>query len=105
MKSGRSVARAFAAMLLLWSVRASALDLQSVEISHDENTYVVSFDVVLEVPSAQARELLADFTQWPSLSSNILEAALIGPWLLKRELRHELLATATRLEQLLARPL
>lgn len=48
------------------------------EISHDGDTYLVSFDVLITADAAKARALLGDYTQWPRLSDVVTGARLVS---------------------------
>ncbi|MFQ5937929.1 MAG: SRPBCC family protein [Acidiferrobacterales bacterium] len=71
-----SVALLFALSLLV-AVPADAVTIRDLEVTHHDGTYLVVFDVLVDVPQARARAMLLDYRQWPQLSDTLKETRLL----------------------------
>lgn len=54
-----------------------AAQVRRLEVTHDNGTYFVTFDVLLIAEAATVRAILGDYTQWPRLSDRVKEAYLL----------------------------
>lgn len=64
-------------LTLLVPARAGAVAVRTLEITHIEGSYQVTFDVLLSAEPEKVRVLLADYHQWPRLSQNLEQAELL----------------------------
>ncbi len=62
---------ALPALLVISSV--SAATLNELEVTREQDTYHINFDIVLSADVSRVRELLGDHTQWPRLSKKVKE--------------------------------
>jgi len=70
------------AILSIWLVAllraggAAAYSIETVEVEHTSETYVVGFQVILAARTLEVSQVLADYAMWPKLSDNITQARL-----------------------------
>ena len=57
--------------------QSGAATIQTLEITHTQGNYHVTFDVLLATDSEKARALLSDYRQWQRLSDDLEEAMLL----------------------------
>ena len=65
------------AVVLITMKPAFAAQVLRLEVTHDNGTYLVTFDVLLTAEAPRVRALLSDYTQWPRLSKKVKEAYLL----------------------------
>ncbi|MFQ5995311.1 MAG: SRPBCC family protein [Acidiferrobacterales bacterium] len=65
------------AVTLLASTTLGAANIQDLQVTHDDGSYSVAFDVIIGAEPALARQLLGDYTQWPRLSKALKESELL----------------------------
>jgi hypothetical protein len=63
---------------LFMSEQAGAAAIRTLEITHTEESYHVTFDVLLATRPEKVRLLLSDYHQWPRLSDTLEEAELLA---------------------------
>ncbi|MFQ6022528.1 MAG: SRPBCC family protein [Acidiferrobacterales bacterium] len=56
---------------------AAAVTIHKLEITRSQDSYLVTFDVLVAADPAKARELLSDYRQWPRLSKTLKESRLL----------------------------
>lgn len=64
-------------VLSLIPLSASAVTVDTLDISHSKGRYRVNFDVVLDAAPADVYAMLADYRQWPHLDDTITESRLL----------------------------
>ena len=64
-------------LTLFGLTQAGAANIQTLEITHAEGNYHVTFDVLLATNSEKAWMLLSDYHHWQRLSDNLEEARLL----------------------------
>jgi hypothetical protein len=62
---------------LFTPAQAVAATIRTLEITHSQGSYHVTFDVLLATEPEKAWVLLSDYHQWPRLSHNLKEAQLL----------------------------
>jgi hypothetical protein len=62
---------------LLWLANATAYSLETVEVEHNGDTYVIGFEVTLAANAIEVGKVLADYAMWPRLSDNITASQLL----------------------------
>jgi hypothetical protein len=54
-----------------------AYSVEALDVTHEGETYSVNFDVRIDADADRARDLLADYRQWPKISRTITETRLL----------------------------
>jgi Polyketide cyclase / dehydrase and lipid transport len=62
---------------LLGAGAASAMSVESVDITRTGDAYSVAFEVIVAAKAADVHRMLTDYQQWPRLSDNVTEARLV----------------------------
>lgn len=62
---------------LVGAAPAGAVIIRNLEVTHNEGSYLVTFDVLLVADPAKARALIGDYRQWPRLSKTLKESRLL----------------------------
>jgi hypothetical protein len=65
-------------MLALCAPRlVAAAAVRDLDVTHNKETYLVTFDVLVAAEAASVREFVSDYTQWPRLSNKVREGQLL----------------------------
>jgi hypothetical protein len=74
--TGRLLLLIFTVALLVVRPVAAAT-VRHLEVTHNKQTYLIAFDVLLTAEQARVRKFLSDSTQWPRLSHQVREGHLL----------------------------
>jgi len=73
--------RKYATCLLfaaLPALSAAAPVINELDVTNEEQTYTISFDVLVAGDAAKARSIVSDYRQWPAVSEAVTEARLVA---------------------------
>ena len=64
-------------ILIMSSISASAVNVVTLDIENSGDSYGVVFEVIVAADAEKARDILANYVNWPRLSESIIESQLI----------------------------
>jgi hypothetical protein len=64
-------------ILAMSSLSANAVNVVTLDIENSGDSYSVVFDVIVAADAEKARDILANYVNWPRLSDTIIESQLI----------------------------